>query len=111
MTGCLESPLRAFWWFLGSGCEPVQWKEKSVWGVKGRALRTRTPARGGGEGRVAVQANASCEGGDGVTDTKGGVVKTAEGVSWLRVMQIQVWDRVGMSSRGGEGQVWCKSCV
>ena len=31
--------------------------------------------------------NASCEGGDDVTDKKGGVVKTGEGVSWLRVMQ------------------------
>lgn len=37
--------------------------------------------------------NASCEGGDGVTK-KGGVVKTGEGVSWLLVMQSQVWDKV-----------------
>ena len=46
-----------------------------------------------------------------MTDPKGGVVKTGDGVSWLRVMQSQAWDRVGMSSRDGEGQVWCKSCV
>lgn len=61
--------------------------------------------------RVAVQVNASCEGGDGATDKKGGVVKTDEGVSWLRVMQSQVWDKVGVCFRDSEGQVWCKSCV
>ena len=55
--------------------------------------------------------NASCEGGDDVTDKKGGVVKTGEGVSWLRVMQSQVWDDVGVCFRDREGQVWCKSCV
>lgn len=57
-------------------------------------LLTPTPAGGGRERRVAVQVNASCEGGDGATDKKGGVVKTDKGVSWLRVMQSQVWDKV-----------------
>ena len=79
--------------------------------MKGRTLLTRTPAGAGGERRVAVQVNASCEGGDDVTDKKGGVVKTGEGVSWLRVMQSQVWDDVGVCFRDREGQVWCKSCV
>ena len=78
--------------------------------MKGRTLLTRTPAGGGGERRVAVQVNASCEGGDGVTK-KGGVVKTGEGVSWLLVMQSQVWDKVGVCFRDSERQVWCKSCV
>lgn len=112
MTVGLGSPPRASSWFLGCACEQVQCKEKSLRGVEGRALRTPILVAGGGNGRrQTLQVNASCDGGDGVTDKRGGVVKTGEGVSRLRVMESQVCDSAGVCFSDGEGQTWCRGCV